>query len=556
MIGRKAKPNRDKGNVSPLKWWLRGAYPLLWFAISAFVLYGQSIGFGYTYLDDHKLILNQMARIGHPDYILNAFKEDVFHTPGGQGFYYRPILTVSFVVDAVLGKGNLTVFHISNIVFHLLATFMVFQCFRALQYEPLKSFIFSLVFLVHPVLTQAVAWIPGRNDILLALFILTSFYGFIRFSDTGKRLYLYLHFGAWMFALLTKETAMVLPALLFPAGFIFFRTPASRMTYLGIGWFILALVWFTIRASVLGGVFLYPVRDSIVSLVSNLPAVLPFLGKSMFPFSLSVFPILPDMWVSSVLGIIAIMVLAVLVVLTRRRRWDRILFAFGWYILFLIPTFIKHTQSPDLTEHRVYLPLIGIIMFFLETEPVQSLDIGKLLPKISAMMLLLLFTVMTFMHLQSFSDRYSFWQNAVKTSPSHAYNYNTLGAMYYLDGDLDRADQYFRKAVEINPAEPQANSNIGLIYMRKGDLDEAKNFYRKEIMTNPTYDNVYYNFGILYYRQGNIDSAVVAWEKTIEVNPSYTDAYKLLMLMYDTLKRPDDYQRILELAKKNGLISP
>jgi hypothetical protein len=492
--------------------WLHGAFPLLWFAIGAFLVYGQSLGFGYTYLDDHNLILNQLSRIGHLNYIPKAFQEDVFHT--GAGYYYRPLLTVSFVVDAVTGGGSLKAFHLTNIICHILATFLLFLCLTALKTDRLKAFLLSLVFLFHPVASQAVAWIPGRNDTLLAVFILASFLFFIRYLNQGKIRDVILHSMAWFFALLTKETAIVLPFLLLPAATLLFRVPFRKMVIPAVAWVVLGFAWLLIRAGVLGSTTAYPVGDSLASLARNLPALLPFLGKSVFPFDLSVFPVLPDMMVSAILGVAALIVLSGLVYYTRPRPWGFFIFSAAWFLFFLLPTFIKHTQTPDLTEHRIYLPLAGIILFISACGPVKKLNFRDLLPKAAAAAVISGFALLTVIHLQAFKDRYAFWNNAVKTSPTHAYNYNTLGAMYYLDGDLEQAERNFRKSVQLNPAEPQANSNIGLIAMRKGDFAEAEKYYKAEIMVNPGYDHVYYNFGLLYYQKGQLDSAIVVWEKT------------------------------------------
>ena len=553
MSAKSASPPRTAAKPAH---WLNGAYPLLWIAIGAFLIYGQSVGFSYTFLDDHNLILSQMSKISHLSYIPQAFREDVFHTPGGGGVYYRPILTVSFVIDAVIGGGSLKAFHISNIIFHILAAFLLFLCLAALTPSRLKAFLGSLLFLFHPVVTQAVAWIPGRNDTLLAVFILASFYFFIQYVQHGKLRDALLHAVAWFLALLTKETAIILPLLLLPAGLLLFKVPLRKLAIPIGSWIGLGLIWLLIRASVLGNATAYTTDDSLASLIRNLPALMPFLGKSLFPFQLSVFPILPDMWISSILGGLSVIILVLLVVVSRPRNTGYFLFSIFWFLLFLLPTFIKHTQTPDLTEHRIYLPLTGIILFFMVSGPVNTMDLRNLTPKILSFGLIGLFAVLTIVHLQAFKDRYAFWNNAVKTSPTHAYNYNTLGAMYFLDGDLEQAEPYFRKALQLNPSEPQANSNIGLVAMRKGDFAEAEKFYKTEIRVNPTYDHVYYNYGLLYYQKGQVDSAIISWEKTIVVNPTYTDAYQALMLIYDTLRRQNDYYRIVELAQKNGLINP
>ena len=543
---------KQPDNTIPV--WLAGFRPLLWFALAAFLLYGRSLGFGYSYLDDTNLLQNRMEQLSGSGAVAKAFKEDVFHTAGGGGFYYRPILTVSFIVDAITGSGSLVAFRISGIIFHLLASFLLFSCLIALRYERTRSFLLALIFLVHPALTQAVAWVPGRNDSLLAVFILTSFLTFLKYLDSGKFKFLVFSTLAWFLALLTKETAIVLPVLMIAASYIF-GTGHDRKNIVTpmILWVLAGVCWLITRLSVLGtGSF--PVGQSLASLMKNLPALLPFLGKSLFPFFLSVFPVMKDMTASLFMGIAALAVMAALFILTKPRRVTVFGFAVAWFLLFLLPSFIKNTQAQELTEHRIYLPMAGIILFFAETGLVRNASLQRWQARAAFGGIILLFATLTTIHLEAFRDRYTFWKNAVATSPSNAYNYNTLGAMYFLDGELDTAGDLFRKSLAVNPDEPQANGNLGLYLMRKGDLSGAEPLYKKEISINSSFDHAWFNYGLLLYKTGRVDSALVLWEKTITVNPAYTDAYKALMQVYQDQNRPEDYNRIGLLARQNGLM--
>jgi hypothetical protein len=261
------------------------------------------------------------------------------------------------------------------------------------------------------------------------------------------------------------------------------------------------------------------------------------------------------MKLATILGVVAIVLMVYLFISSKPKRATFFLFGLAWFLLFLLPAFIKHTTTDDLTEHRVYLPLFGILVFLMESWPVNNLDLGKTVSKTVVGGVITLFAVLTFIHLQDFKDRLAFWRNAVETSPSHAYNYNTLGAMYFMEDDLDNAYKYVSKSLSINPDEPQANSNLGLILMRRGDLAEAETYYKKEILVNPLFDIIYYNYGHLCYKLGKTDSALVLWEKTIEINPAYADAYQALMQVYRNLGRADDYNRIGEMAVRNGIAS-
>lgn len=529
-------------------------FPLLWFAIAAFILFGRSITFNYTYLDDQTLILNNLDKLRSASYFFKAFNEGVFHDPSGIGFYYRPVLTLTFMADAMIGKGIFSIFHFSNIVYHILATFLLFLFFIETGYDRKRSFLFGLLFLVHPLVVQAVAWVPGRNDPLLAIFILASFLFWLKYQKSGSKVFVFFHLLFYCIALFTKENAVVLPVLIIFSGIFIMHTPWKRYAIPALGWVVLTVGWAVIRHHVLGSANEVGLSTQFSSMFRNMPALVPFIGKVLFPFSLSVFPILADMKVPSILGIMAIAGLAGLIGTTRPKQWAYYFFGLLWFLAFLVPSFISfNNQIRDFSEHRSYLSLAGILLVIMECNPVKKTDFSRFIPVAAIAGVLVLFSVLTFLHLRNFRDQFAFWQNAVDTSPSHAFNYNNLGAMYYLNGDLEKAEQLYREALRINPNETMVNGNIGLVCMNTNRPAEAEKYYLEEIRINPHYDNVYYNFGLLYYNHSKYEEAIRLWEKTLTVNPGYTDAYRALLFTYEKLGKREDYERIAAKSRENGV---
>ncbi len=529
-------------------------FPLLWFAIVAFILFGQSVSFRYTYLDDQTLILNNLDKLKSASILFTAFGEDAFHSPAGHGFYYRPILTISFMADAIVGNGSFAMFHFSNILYHILATFLLFLFFAEAGFGRIRSFVAGMLFLVHPMVTQAVAWVPGRNDSLLAIFILGSFLFWLKYLKRGNNRYVMLHLLFYLLALLTKENAFVLPGLIVFYGFAMRPAPLKKYSIAGTGWVIITVGWAVLRYLALGGLNGVPVSIQLLSIAKNLPAVLPFLGKALFPFDLSVFPVLTDMKVSVVLGVIAIALLAGLVAVTKPKQW--LIYSFGllWFLAFLVPSFVSiNNQIPNFSEHRSYLSLVGIFIIFMVCTPVNKADFTRMVPIAAVAGICLLFGVLTYLHTRHFKDQFAFWQNAVDTSPSNAFNYNNLGAMYFLNENLEKAEPLFRKALQINPYEPMANSNTGLVCMRTERVAEAEKYYLEEIRINPTYENAYYNLGLLYFNHSHPEEGISLWERTLVINPAYPDAYQALLFAYGKMGRKEDYERIASKAKENGL---
>ena len=192
--------------------------PFAWIFFAVFLLYFRTIFFDFSYLDDNTM-LDTFGFVSNISNIPEFFKRDVFNSHLGVA-YYRPMINVFSMLNALWGGKNPGAYHLVNVLLHLFACCIVFQVLVKLNYNRAMSFFYALFFTVHPVLTQAVAWIPGRNDILLALFVLLSFISFLSFLEGRKWTQLAAHLLFLSLALLIKENAVFLCALC--AFFVFF----------------------------------------------------------------------------------------------------------------------------------------------------------------------------------------------------------------------------------------------------------------------------------------------------------------------------------------------
>ena len=185
-------------------------WPYLILIFLGFLLYYQTLSFSYSYLDDNNLILDNQKILTESG-IFKIFTSDVFFYGSNSGFYYRPLLNVSFLLDSLVLGVNPFFFHFTNVILHLIAACLVFFIFKKYFFSKGTAYFLALIFLVHPVLSQAVAWIPGRNDSLLTIFILASFYFFANFLRNDRIAYLWGHIIFFALAIFVKETAVFLP---------------------------------------------------------------------------------------------------------------------------------------------------------------------------------------------------------------------------------------------------------------------------------------------------------------------------------------------------------
>jgi hypothetical protein len=219
-------------------------HPFAWFALIGLLVYGQTLFFGFSYLDDNVLIVDHIKDLTNFANIGRFFQEDVFHLMGWSAAYYRPLLTLSFMANAIFAGLHPFLYHLTNVLIHIVVTCFIFQLLLKLGFRRVKVFCLSFLFLIHPVVVQAVAWLPGRNDSLLAFFAVPSFIFFLNYLEKHKRGDYAWHLVFFLCALLTKETAIALPVVCFFFNFLIKEPKPARLPLkFYAGWLGCFLIW-------------------------------------------------------------------------------------------------------------------------------------------------------------------------------------------------------------------------------------------------------------------------------------------------------------------------
>jgi len=525
--------------------------PFAIIAIIGFLVYFRTLFFNFTYLDDNNLILDNQLFLSNLANIFKSFSIDVFHLFNNSAFYYRPLLNISFLFDYQLGGAFPFIYHLTNMVLHITASCLLFIFLIKLNYRKIISFIFSIIFLVHPVLTQAVAWIPGRNDSMLAVFVLLTFIFFIKYlkEEKGNNLLFSLIFFAA--SLFTKESGLlIVPILILYFYFIYEKREKNYLStkHTFFIWSIcIVIFWILLRHLVIGNSNPISFIGMIKSIWINFPAVIQFIGKIFLPFNLSVLPIMED--TTFIYGIISIILLLIIILFTKVKRWNYILFGVGWFFAFLLPSFIRPNTGlvADFIQHRLYVPIIGIFIILLETDFVNKINFKKKSVLVMVGILIFILSVTSIIFSGNFANRLAFWNNAVNNSPHYPLAHRNLGAMELLDGNMDNAEKEFKKALILNSNEQMVHNNLGLIYAERGQFVDAEIEYNKELEINPIYENAYLNLGLLYFQTGRNEEAIISWKKVLRINPDNIEALKYLTSYYYKEK---NYQEAIMFAGK------
>jgi protein O-mannosyl-transferase len=428
------------------------------------------------------------------------------------------------------------------------------------------SFLLSLLFAVNPMLTNAVAWIPARGDLLLCLFSLLTFITFLDYYATKKTILLILHTFVFLLAILSKETAILLPFLIL---LYFYFIQRNRFTLKNlipilITWSLVIVFFFALRQSVLK-VDASSNEFGIISFIKNLPTIPITLGKFFIPYNLSTIPLFDN--TTTIIGIILIICLTVLIIKVRRGEKRIVIWGALWFLGFSIPPMFFRsyfaTIGIDYFEYRTYLPIIGIFLIigFLINESATGFSFRRML--IFSIPLLMLYSIIAFIHSEDFVDPFSFLTSAIKSSPNNALALQLRGTEYFNNGNYNKAMLDYDNSIRIFPTYSIPYYDKGLIYQRQKDYDRAEksfslalNYDTLDKRNNLLQEIPYLNLSTTKLFLKKYDEAILVLRKGISKYPNNTTLHVNLAIIYFYNAKfdsaLDEYNRMIE----SGMVSP
>lgn len=469
-------------------------------------------------------------------------------------FSYRGVAIFSFALNYRLGGLSLPGYHVVNIAIHLLASCLVFLLLkRVVPGRRHLAFLGSLVFVSHPLQTQAVTYVVQRMASLSALFFLLSLYLFVRARESlasggtfaaPVHLAFYLgSLGAGVLAVFTKENTAVLPlALLLFARFFLpgstawkpllkYLAPHLLVCGLALGWlFAIKLLPSLLAgeslADSVGTKLLVSSRHNspLYYFVTELSVLWAYIRMLFLPFGQALdhnYPIVETL--VSLKNVAALTGLAGLGCLAFFLRKQRPLLSCGiaWFFLTLA---IESSFLPldPLFEHRLYLPMFGFVLVMMDLTP--------LLPEsrtraIALMVVVIALAPMTWRRNNLWNDQIAFYNDNLEKTPTSERVMSTL-AKYYIDKGRHReAETLLLKALKINPGSENIYVNLLKIYEEEGRSNEAYMIIKTGLEFFPESYLLNAGLGLVYYKGGDYDKAIAYTLKSIEYNPHFALGY-------------------------------
>jgi len=506
-------------------------------ALAALVVHGRSVAFGFVDLDDRDFIVGDRAFLAHPADVLRAFARPYMQVVDPSHPYQRPLVTASYVLDAQWSGVRPLGYHVTNVGLHALASVLCLALLRRLGFGRLVSVLCALTFAVHPALASNVAWIPGRNDSLLAVFVLGAWIAFIAYCETRSRRAHVIHLGLFALALFTKETAVMLPlvcsAYCMTSGWSSRRArpyPDARRDahpeasppegpsegppevagvrcILGIlpGWAA------CVTARLLARPFApAAAQPTLVDIASHLRLLPSGLGQIVFPFGPSLVGVVSGSPVGG--GLLAVVLVAAVMVLTRRVRPQMVLFGAAWFALWSLPSLI--VPGTLVLGSRLYLPAVGAVIAAAELIRAPRLEPRVLAAFGGAAILGLALAAAGYE--ETFRNPRAFARAAVEGAPRSAVAHLCMAAVDQRAGDDDGALAEYKLALSLGSTYV-AHNNVAVIHMARGRWADAERELRDELAVDPAYALAYRNLAIVLRHEGRPDEATAVEARANEL---------------------------------------
>jgi hypothetical protein len=520
-------------------WYKKPAILGLFVIFSSLAVYLNSLSGDFIWDDIEQIVDNPVIKDIRN--IPSFFTSDLWRlisNPTIGSYYYRPLFLLSLAVDYNLWVLNPLGYHITNVILHAISSFIVYLVGRRLFSNHIPAFIGSMLFAVHPVHVESIAWISGRTDPMAAVFFLLSFYLYILFRDGKGLIMLIFSLIAYFFSLLSKEIGITLPLLLLAYEFSFKPHPDNTKynkikSLQGIGFYLLiSAAYLYIRSTILGETIGQSSSSPPIDkrIYTSFGIILDYIRIMILPVNLKVLydtPLKESFFDWKVIFSLFLLAAVFLSTLLSFMKDKTVFFIAVWFFITILPVSnIVPLKPTMMAERLVYIPSIGICLLggLLSYYIFQTGHSLSFYSKTLVMVLFSILSLITFQRNKLWTNETVYFKKAAEDAPQNAYAHHNLGDVYRKTGRMNQAISEWQKAVDIYPLHPEANNSLANVALMQGDYHEAVRRYRIALKGRPENSESHYNLALALERLGNTDEAISHYREFIRrASPNYQD---------------------------------
>ncbi|MBI3939993.1 MAG: tetratricopeptide repeat protein [Acidobacteria bacterium] len=464
-----------------------------------------------------------------------------FHTGN-----WHPLTWISHMLDCQLFDLNPKGHHLTSLLFHLANTLLLFTALTRMTGAPWPSAFAALLFGIHPVHVESVAWVAERKDVLSTFFWMLTMLAYRRYvqrPQTGN----YLLVGLCLaLGLMSKPMLVTLPFVLLLLDYWPLRrlaaengkranpgAAARRLILEKLPFFALALAssvvtFFAQRA---GGAVDSLDHLPLPARISNaLESYVRYIAMMVWPDNLAVLYPHPRTSLPFLLAAGSFLLLASATFLAIRSARKKPYLPVGWlwYLGTLVPVIgLVQIGAQARADRYTYVPLIGLFVIVAWGVPdlLAQWRHRRLGFRVAAGIVTAALVIVTRFQVGHWRDNFSLFAQQVRATPDNPVAHNTLGAEFLLRGRTEEARFHFSKAVLLNPGYSKARYNLGLLLSQQGKTEEAIDHYQEALRIEPDYAKAHLNLGVALARQGQFGEAFEHYRRAAQLQPDYPEAH-------------------------------
>jgi len=517
--------------------------------------------------DDGEYLTNNPL-VQHPSWVsVRRFMTEVFAPSTVRG-YYQPLTMISLMLDCAAGggPGNLLPFHRTSLILHLANTILIVILLYRLLGNVWVAAMTGLLFGVHPMTVEPIAWVGDRKTTLAAFFALWSILWYTSYARGPRTLTYGLCIVCYVLALMSKPTTTLLPGAMLLLDFWPLRRLSVHSVLEKVPFGIIAAISAVITVTSQGNTAPVglPTEGSTVPMLLGLCHNIIFYPcKMLWPVGLTSMYIKPDsmslanpMLLAMVTGTVALA--AVLLI---SLRWTRALLT-GWLIFLsiVLPTAGGIGFTVVIASDKyAYLPAIGLLLVLAWLLDRLAGDPAKARPTwrpvgigVGVLMVAGLLIIGTRQYLQEWetTERHEFYM--LRLAPNSPCTHVGCGNALKDKGEHARSFFHYSKAIELKPDYALAYNNRGNASREMGNLSQAIHDYTKAIELQPDFAGAYYNRANAYNTRGDYREAISDHTKAIELRPDFMDAYNNRAIAHFYLKEYEKAWADVRVVKRLG----
>jgi Flp pilus assembly protein TadD len=529
--------------------------------VAVLLIYGQTAGFQFINLDDNYYIQENPAVLSGLNWSLVKWAFTTFHAAN-----WHPLTWMSLALDVSLFGPSPGKHHVMNVIFHLANSLLAFVVFRRMTAAFWPSAMIALLFAIHPMHVESVAWITERKDLLSTAFWFGSMWFYIGWTKSGGMRKYAIALVMFACALMSKPMAITLP-------FVFLLCdvwPLERIKTIAVKRLLIEKLPFFALSIASAYVTVAAQRSqSAVESLSALPAItrienaivayVKYIASAFVPTGLAVwYPYEKEIGLITVLvsAVILIAITALCIRQFEKRKY--LLIGWLWFVGTLVPVIgIVQVGGQSMADRYTYIPYFGL--FVMIVFAVAELDLDRRLITAVAAVVLIAFTISASVQTSYWRDNEALYTRALSvTENNFLIENNYCHALMQMDR-LDEAEELCRRSLEHRPNFFEALNTQGIISFKRGDYPAAERYFESAIQSGNALPLSYMNLAQAEILQGKAAEGEAHLQSAVQLSgtsvPPATFVTPLTMLV-DAYIKEGNFGKAAENLRRLKFVRP